>query len=62
TAFGTPEQIDRHIADCVRSLGSPDGGLMLIFGAYPGTPPENVGAVIRAMQKYHIYSGGDYDF
>jgi len=61
TAFGTPEQIDKHIAVCVRSLGSPDGGLMLIFGAYPGTPPENVGAVIRAMQKYHVYSGGDYD-
>jgi hypothetical protein len=34
---------------------------MLIFGAYPGTPPENVGAVIRAMQKYYVHSGGDYD-
>jgi len=54
TAFGTPEEIDRHIADCVCSLGSPVGGLMLIFGAYPGTPPENVGAVIRAMQRYHF--------
>lgn len=53
TAFGTPAEIDQHIEACVRTLGSPTGGLTLIFGAYPGTPAENVGAVIRAMQKYH---------
>ncbi|MBN1247312.1 MAG: hypothetical protein JXC32_06610, partial [Anaerolineae bacterium] len=55
TVFGTPEEIDAHIGRCVRTLGSPDGGLMLLYGAYPGTPAENVGAVILAMQKYHGY-------
>lgn len=55
TVFGTPEEIDRHVASCVRTLGSPSGGLMLVFGAYPGTPAENVGAVIRAMQTYHCF-------
>ena len=55
TAFGTPDEIDEHIANCVRTLGSPQGGLMLVFGAYPGTPIENIAAVIRAMQKYHTY-------
>jgi uroporphyrinogen decarboxylase len=55
TAFGTPGEIEEHIADCIRTLGSPQGGLMLVYGAYPGMPAENVGAVIRAMQKYHDY-------
>ncbi len=55
TAFGTPAEIREHIARCVRVLGSPHGGLMLIYGAYPGTPPQNVGAVIRAMQEYHAW-------
>ena len=53
TPFGTPEQIDEHILRCVRTLGSPMGGLMLIYGAYPGTPAENVAAVISAMERYH---------
>jgi len=61
TAFGTPAQIDQHIATCVRTLGSPTGGLMMVFGAYPGTPAENVGAVIRAMQKYHRYGSVSSD-
>jgi hypothetical protein len=55
TAFGTPEEIEDHIAACIRILGSHQGGLMLVYGAYPGTPVKNVGAVIRAMQKYHNY-------
>lgn len=55
TAFGTPEEIDRHIHKCVTTLGSPTGGLMLIYGAYPGTPLENVAQVIRSMQKHHEY-------
>jgi uroporphyrinogen-III decarboxylase len=55
TVFGTPEEIDDHIGRCVRTLGSPQGGLSLIYGAYPGTPAENVGAVMLAMQKHHTY-------
>jgi uroporphyrinogen-III decarboxylase len=55
TAFGTPDEIEQHVANCVRTLGSPQGGLMMVYGAYPGTPVENVGAVIRAMQKHHAY-------
>ncbi len=55
TVFGRPDEIREHIANCIRTLGSPNGGLMLIYGAYPGTPAENVGAVISAMQEYHSW-------
>ena len=53
TAFGTPEQIDAHIRECIQTLGSPGGRLTLIFGAYPGTPVENVARVALSMQQYH---------
>ena len=53
TAFGTPEEIDAHIQNCIRTLGSPQGGLSLGWGVYPGTPIDNIEATVRAMQKYH---------
>jgi len=53
TAFGTPDEIDAHIENCIRTLGSPAGGLSLGWGVYPGTPIENIEACVRAMQKYH---------
>lgn len=52
TAFGEPEEIDRHIFKCIETLGSSEGGLMLTFGAY-GTPKENIAQVIRSMEKYY---------
>ncbi|MCM8788225.1 MAG: hypothetical protein NC907_00360 [Candidatus Omnitrophica bacterium] len=55
TYFGNPKEIDQHIFNCVKKLGSKKGGLLLKFGAYPGTPVENIGAVIDAFEKYHDY-------
>jgi len=55
TVFGTPKDIDEMIRYEVESLGSPDGGLMMVFGLYPGTPKENVVAVMDAMEKYATY-------
>ena len=52
TAFGTPEQIDRHILNCIQKLGSPEGGLSLHYTAYPGTSISGVESVVRAMRKY----------
>jgi hypothetical protein len=52
TARGTPEQVDGHVRRCVETLGSPRGGLMLTWGAYPGVPLKNVEAVFRAMSRY----------
>lgn len=50
TRFGTPAQIHSLIREEVEKLGSPSGGLMMIFGLYPGTPLENVQAVMDAME------------
>ncbi len=55
TVFGTPGQAVAHVQECVRSLGSPQGGLSFIWGVYPGTPLENVEAVARAMHQYATY-------
>jgi len=53
TVFGTPEEVDAHIENCIQTLGSPEGGLSLGWGVYPGTPIENIEAAVRAMQKHH---------
>jgi len=55
TPFGTPEECERHIGRCVKTLGSPRGGLHLIWGVYPHTPYENIEAVVRAMDSYSEY-------
>ena len=52
TVFGTPEENDAHILDCIQTLGSPKGGLDLIWDVYPPTPLENIEAVAKAMDKY----------
>lgn len=53
TVFGTPAEIDAHIRRCIEKLGSPEGGLRLVWGVYPGTPIDNIEAGVRAMEKYH---------
>ncbi len=52
TFFGTKVQIERHVENCVKTLGSPQGGLMFNFGAWPGTPYQNVGYIIESFEKY----------
>ena len=52
TVFGSPKEIDELIYYEVKSLACPDGGLMMVFGLYPGTPMENVVAVMDAMERY----------
>ena len=37
------------------TVGSKDGGFMMIYGWYPGTPIENAEAVMDAMEKYSSY-------
>jgi len=55
TRFGTPEQINKLIRSEVQGLGSREGGLMMIYGLYPGVPLENVKAVADAMEKYAAF-------
>jgi len=53
--FGTPVEIDALIRKEVEKLGSAQGGLMMVFGLYPGTPLENVKALMDAMERYATY-------
>jgi len=53
--FGTREGIHDLIEEEVRKLGSPEGGLELICGIYPPTPPENVDALCSAMEDHRTY-------
>jgi len=57
--FGMPQDVDRHIERCVRTLGSTRGGLMMICGIYPGTPIENIEALFRAMERHGSLDGGE---
>jgi hypothetical protein len=52
TRFGSPEQIGNLIRQEVEKLGSREGGLMMIYGLYPGVPIENVKAIMDAMELY----------
>jgi len=55
TPFGTPEQIDALIREEVEKISTPDGGLMMKYGSYPGVPIENIKALMDAMEKYAFY-------
>ena len=55
TARGTPAQIDALIHEEVTRLGSKQGGLMMIYGLYPGVPLQNVAALMDAMEQYATY-------
>ena len=53
--YGTRADIRSLIEEAVRKLGSPQGGLELIAGIYPPTPPENVDALCEAMEEFRTY-------
>ena len=55
TSFGTPEQIDALIREEVEKIGTPVGGLTMIYGLYPGVPIKNVAALMDAMEKYAFF-------
>ena len=55
TPYGTPEQIDALIREEVSKIATPEGGLTMIYGMYPGVPLENAKALMDAMEKYAFY-------
>ncbi len=52
TRFGSPAEIETLIRAEVEQLGDKQGGLMMIYGLYPGVPLENARAVMDAMTNY----------
>jgi uroporphyrinogen-III decarboxylase len=55
TRFGAPAQIDALIREHVVKLGRKEGGLMMVYGLYPGVPLRNVRALMDAMTRYASY-------
>ena len=55
TPSGSPADIDDLIREEVQKLGSKEGGLMMIYGLYPGVPLENVKALMDAMERYATF-------
>jgi uroporphyrinogen-III decarboxylase len=55
TFKGRPKDIDALIREEVEKLGRKEGGLMMIYGLYPGVPLENAKALMDAMEKYSGY-------
>ena len=55
TVFGKAKDIDALIREEVEKIGCREGGLMMIYGLYPGVPEENVKALMDAMERYAFY-------
>ena len=55
TPFGTPDEINTHIRNCIETVGCKEGGLMMIYGLYPGVPLENIKALMDAMTEYSVF-------
>lgn len=55
TVLAAPERIDALIKHEVQTLGSREGGLILMYGLYPGVPVENIKAVMDSMERYAGY-------
>ncbi len=53
--YGTRQDIYDLIEEEVRKLGSGRGGLEMIAGVYPPTPPENIDALCQAMEDLRTY-------
>ena len=49
------EGVQAIIKEEVMKLGSPAGGLELIVGIYPPTPPENLDALLSALEEFRTY-------
>lgn len=55
TPYGTPAQVDALIREEVEKIATPQGGLTMVYGMYPGVPLENAKALMDAMEKYSFY-------
>ena len=51
TVNGTAAEIRELIDYEINQLGDPAGGLMMIYGLYPGVPLNNINALMDAMER-----------
>ena len=55
--FGTPDEIYRHVEECVKRLYLPEGGLGLSIEIGQDYPLENIDAVLSAANELRFYKG-----
>lgn len=55
TPFGTPKDIHELIRNEVAQIGRKEGGLMMVYGLYPGLPIENIKALMDAMEQVAFF-------
>ena len=54
--FATPKQLHEHVAECVKALYLPEGGLGLNVEIGADVPLENVRALLDAVEEYRHYT------
>ncbi len=55
TVFGNERDIDELIRDSVTKIGTKQGGLMMIYGLYPGVPLKNIKSLMDSMERYMLF-------
>ena len=55
--FGTPSDMYKHVAECVKRLYLPEGGLGLNLEIGQEEPLENIEALFDAVNEYRFYKG-----
>lgn len=55
THHGRPKDVEALIHEEVVKLSRKEGGLMMIYGLYPGVPLENVKALMDAMESHAAF-------
>jgi uroporphyrinogen decarboxylase len=53
--YGTAEDIYDAIEYYIKTLGSPDGGLMMTIGIYADVPPCNLEALVSVLEELNTY-------
>ncbi len=55
TVFGGEKDIDNLIREAVTKIGTKHGGLMMVYGLYPGVPLKNVEYLMNSMERYMLF-------
>ena len=55
--FGTPDDMRKHVGECIKRLYLPEGGLGLNIEIGPDDPLENIEALCEAVDEFRFYKG-----
>lgn len=52
--FGTTKEVDEFVKNEIKALDDKAGGLVITFGLYPDVKPENISALMDALERYMV--------